>query len=307
MSLKTVFNFELSDIIKYPKRDEIDLFRAFKAALSSGANALEFHGNKHQVEYDDPFIIGNKVSCELCDLLLVTYNLKEVRFTFMQNKSKTERISSGKKINSRYKGLHNTSDIPIRQQYLLGHFPEITGVGVFSIPNRILINRNANSIGSFGVFYNDSYGEFDMCYSIAAFMKTGTGFRIDDFKRNSRKLYEFEGFPNNVLPDKTFWEHSYLYSYWYKRLIDEVQCTNDLDSFEYFLRRMLVGNRLSESDFDTKNFIVDALKKVANNNKNNNNAGLLKDVIGKMEFNDKQIEYNEFPDIIAIHIRENED
>ncbi|MBK7832656.1 MAG: hypothetical protein IPJ56_10025 [Gemmatimonadetes bacterium] len=154
--------------------DEIRLFRALQYSfeeLSSDFSVEVLHGNRSQVSYStksswaDP---SGTEQCELCDLLIVSFRAKPfaLRMTCLQNKA-----------DQRIGGLPDKFKADLVQLELLSVRPRIVGRLKFAPPANLLSGALLPSIGSYGVFYRDAVGEYDMAYRIASELALPTGGR----------------------------------------------------------------------------------------------------------------------------------
>jgi len=148
----------------YSRDSEVDLFRCLAQTIEQHSSAHfidETHGNVAQVEYLSP--IRGTQRCEISDLLIVSKAPTEpyYRATFWQaKKQKTFKWAPprGNRIFD-FGGQYN-------QWELLSWRPRIRGVGGFQPHSDILSNASSPSIGSFGVFYQNS-GIVELNYSVA--------------------------------------------------------------------------------------------------------------------------------------------
>lgn len=155
---------EFKTLTKGLPPDEISLFQQLTFAferLSKDFTIDVLHGSKHQVEFQSgqPWAHKSKLArCELCDLMIVAFrtNPFNARLTFLQNKS--ERISGQ---------LPLTFEADMFQWELLASRPEIQGVNSFNPPKNLLKDALLSSVGTFGVFYQDTNNDFNMTYSTA--------------------------------------------------------------------------------------------------------------------------------------------
>ena len=231
MSLSKIFQTKISSIKTRIKIDEVILFRKLIESLVSCTHSYELHGSKGQVKFNNPANCSSSqvdIQCELCDVAIVSFNEIEVRITFLQ----------AKKGNDKYTPLGHNLSLPVRQHYLLSSFPIIAPVGkaVKLYPKNTLSNKILDSIGSFGVFYKKGK-TYDMDYQIANLRNSKT--IIPNFKycSNQASKYDFIGTKNRV---KSITISGLAYN--------EVEGCDNLDSFEIYIRDMLIGDPINASN-----------------------------------------------------------
>ena len=233
---------------------EIDLFRGLMKAMKGIGFVDELHGTKHRAQFDNPLNTTQKISCEICDLLIFSYNGTQARFTFLQNK---------KNFAKSYKGISNIS-LPLRQRYLLGSFPLISMKNKEKhIPNDIFINRTLDSIGSLGVFYIDTSGQINMDYSIVSLMSTIGSFSAFDYEKNHNRTFSFTGVSNKI---------RLINSY------EEVEACVDLNQFETNLMNMKIGEPISNLDKTYADYIISSIESVLGKEINDNTENIISDL-----------------------------
>jgi hypothetical protein len=233
---------------------EIDLFRGLMKAMKGIGFVDELHGTKHLAQFDNPLNTTQKISCEICDLLIFSYNGTQARFTFLQNK---------KNFAKSYKGINNIS-LPLRQRYLLGTFPLISMKNKEKhIPNDIFINRTLDSIGSLGVFYIDTSGQINMDYSIVSLMSTSGSFSAFDYEKNHNRTFSFTGVSNKI---------RLINSY------EEVEACVDLNQFETNLMNMKIGEPISNLDKTYADYIISSIESVLGKEINDNTENIISDL-----------------------------
>jgi hypothetical protein len=147
---------------------EIPLFRALASTfkdLSRSFKIEEYHGSGHQVSFTgDGHWARCKSRCELCDLLIIVFSesAKEVRATFLQAKSERSKFTPA---------CQKEFSANTEQWYLLAKHPAISGVtATFNPPQDLLSGSLLPSVGSFGFFYKDIHGEFQIYYVSADYL-----------------------------------------------------------------------------------------------------------------------------------------
>lgn len=142
---------------------EIKLFRALINALKNSQQTNvkieEYHGANYQVKFTGNGSYARaSARCELSDLLIISFNSKEARLTYLQAKYENTIVAS---IQS-HKWKAN-----LEQWFLLNQLPSIKGYGKFDPPSDLLSSATLKSIGSFGFFHKDLSGVFDFYYASA--------------------------------------------------------------------------------------------------------------------------------------------
>ena len=153
-------------------RDEISLFRAFIRSfgnLGSDALAAEYHGTRHQVEFDEQRGAGrSRPRCELCDVLIVQYeagNPAGARLTLNQAKVSGKQLGCGYTVRT---GTRTTFRANLEQWDLLANRPDVSpATRRFCPPRPLLSGALLPSVGSFGVFYPTGSGSFEFAYFVA--------------------------------------------------------------------------------------------------------------------------------------------
>lgn len=226
-----------SDIQMYakPSAGEITLFRALLQSFSIIGEAFEVHGKKYQVKFDNPLnTLAPQKSCEIADLLLYVYDGVKARFTFLQNK----------KVRHAY--LPNgTIDIPLRQQHLLGKYPDIYPVGKRVFSKTLFSGHKLDSIGSLGVFYTDSTGRINMDYSIMNLMNCLKTPTWHDFDGNKKAKFVCTGGSGVIRTIKGY---------------DEVEACPDLIEFEKHLLNMQIGEPIESIDNELRYQVLELVE-----------------------------------------------
>lgn len=223
MKLTELFNKRISVLAQNTKIGEIELFRALIDSLTSNSYSFEIHGRKGLVSFKNPAQCSSSLSnikCELCDVVIVSFNSSEIRTTFLQAKYFRKYNFSAT--------LGNLS-FPVRQHYLLSSFPlfEPKGKATFYFPKDCLEKRTLDSIGSFGIFYKKNKNIFDMSYQIASLWKSVGKIPNHKFCDNTNFKYRFSGTIDKVNCYKNF---------------SELEACSGLDSFEAALLNMQIGD-----------------------------------------------------------------
>lgn len=242
MSLKSEFDKRT----KGKRLVETELFGAledaFKAVYGKRCKVEECHGTKYQVEYEYYPFSNFMVRCELCDILLIVegrYKGEEMtKYTFLQAKRSNFDVPGKGKFRA---GL--------RQHYLLSQFPDVKGVNR-SLPKSLLSNHITESIGSFGVFFEEG-GGYDMVYSIANNIgQWSLRGATKPVKDNGSRIHRF-----NDMTRKT-----QIHKFGVKEYEERLYCKS-IDEFQTAVDNMLVGEPLfkcREADI----FIQEIIKKI---------------------------------------------
>jgi hypothetical protein len=146
---------------------EIPLFRALQSTLiglSSSFRVEEYHGGGHQVGF-----LGNgtfarrNAQCELSDLAIIVYSRvsRTARLTYLQ--AKAERAGLGPACGHKFSAN-------LEQWFLLAKRPQLRGVRRFNPPADLLSAALLESVGTFGFFYRDVAGDFQIYYATAAYL-----------------------------------------------------------------------------------------------------------------------------------------
>lgn len=157
---------------------EIPLFRVFCDAIRNGYKKCrieEFHGNRNQVVFPGLHYRswGRKIQrCELCDLLIITYQKNptlNIRMTFLQakrSKSTHAFCSEFPNYKSAQKFYAN-----LEQWDLLSRRPEIIAVPPFRVDPYILKDAILPSVGTYGVFFKYPDGRIGFFYISSDLLK----------------------------------------------------------------------------------------------------------------------------------------
>lgn len=164
---------------KFKSRDEVSLFRCFKRgfceAIKKNKKSYhidELHGINGRVGYINDSKLESlsgiastvKSNCEMSDLIFIIYSKskKECRLTYMQNKLEKKMMTK----------KEETFYVDTQQLGLLKGRPHIevankrTSLPAF-VSRRILTDARLNSVGCYGVFYEDSIDKYEMFYCSA--------------------------------------------------------------------------------------------------------------------------------------------
>jgi len=213
------------------KVDEVLLFNSLKECFIKNVYTDVIHGSIGMIDFDVPGILPTKrVRCEIGDLLIVSFNWNEIRYTLMQNKTMHK---------EKYYGIMPFT-IPVKQHYVLANKPNIVPVGKHPYLHAdILSSALLDSVGSFGVFYKNKtiYPPheylFNMNYIIANRMIFNSKVTPIQFFRKSKRKAKFIGEINNVVLNKGY---------------KEIEACTNLYDFEFALRNMLIGTPISLSN-----------------------------------------------------------
>lgn len=172
---------ELNLRLKGKPINEIILFREIHSILNTKFNSILIEeAHQHKISYKSK-ALNNFIKREISDLLIITFSIKmkKAKMTFLQAKYKREKTLNGKEFS--FKG-------DFFQYELLATRPTITNHSAkFNFPSNILSFSNFDSIGSFGVFYNDTKGRLDMAYAVAKDLSVKK--KVTSKKQSSRTLY----------------------------------------------------------------------------------------------------------------------
>lgn len=166
-------NFQKIITSKNITSGEIKLFRAlinaFKNSQQTTVEIEEYHGANYQVKFTGNGSYARaSARCELSDLLIISFNSKEARLTYLQAKYENTIVA---KIQS-HKWKAN-----LEQWFLLNQLPSIKGYGKFDPPSDLLSSATLKSIGSFGFFHKDLSGVFDFYYASAEHLSLAATYR----------------------------------------------------------------------------------------------------------------------------------
>ena len=123
-----------------------------------------YHGNRHQVCFSainsTQMSLNPNRRCELCDLMIIVYSskLKLARLTFLQAKYERKKVF--------YPSSYNWKANLVQWDLLFSR-PRIVGCGKFTPPHDLLQSALLPSVGSFGFFFRNPDGEFEVFYSSA--------------------------------------------------------------------------------------------------------------------------------------------
>lgn len=149
-------------------RNEVSLFRLLGTILEEMGPCTyveELHGHRGQVKFESSIWPGNIIQREICDLaILVIDPLRgEARVTFHQNKYQRGSGSARCVPDFRFKAN-------IHQYDLLAYRPTINSVGTVFLPSEVLSSTEYNSVGSYGVFFENTSHLLDYAYSTAKWL-----------------------------------------------------------------------------------------------------------------------------------------
>ena len=197
LAINIVSNFKKNNNLNKIKGGEIALFRSllwsFKNATQKNVYIEEHHGTNHQVTFTgNGTYARSSARCELSDLLLISFNSREARLTYLQAKYENTIVSDVQT----HKWKAN-----LEQWFLLNQLPLIKGYGKFNPPADLLNSAKLKSIGSFGFFHKDLSGDFDLYYASAEHLslpitytqRSGKLF-VNRTSLNSHLLRQFVGF-----------------------------------------------------------------------------------------------------------------
>lgn len=152
-------------------RGELALFRAFIRTfnmLGTEALAKEYHGNRHQVTFQQARGAGRSTPrCELCDFFIIYYPAgapSAARLTFNQAKASSKSFGCNGMANAiKPYGFRAN----LEQWDLLSNRPSIyPATRTFQPPSDLLSGAILPSVGTFGVFYPVGFG-FEFAYFVA--------------------------------------------------------------------------------------------------------------------------------------------
>ena len=246
---------------------EIPLFKAMLSALNGhGKMRVEsYHGGSHQVTFTGNGTFARKFArCELSDLMIISYstNPTQIRVTFLQAKSERGAVPH----NCSYRFSAN-----LEQWYLLALRPQIKGCGSFNPPADLLSKAILSSIGSFGFFYKDSAGNFQVHYASADYLKVPKHSTKKNGKLTSQGTY--------------LTVHSKGYR----------ECLSATDNFEFAnsLYNLEIGTPLetnSPQTSDTRIWLADVLRGIIQNADFENEKGLVKELLSLLNVEGDGIE-----------------
>jgi hypothetical protein len=250
------------------KIGELKLFRYLMDAFNhvgGPQNVYEYHGSKHQVIYNSTMstTLGHTHRCELCDLLIICYSKRfnKIRLTFLQNKVDDKAIN-----HKRFKGN-------IKQWELLHRRPLISGVGRFNPPRGLLQSAILPSVGSFGIFYNDSSG-YSMVYSIADL--------ISPYTTTAKSVNRMLNIDGNYMSIRS------------KKGYREVEACDNLQDFGNCIRKMIIGTPLLayRNHLNEYRMLYAMLSDLIENNLSSPVISEFKDVLER-DMNKSEIEFHQ--------------
>lgn len=197
---------------------EVVLFRALAHALSQKYKTLYLEETHQRYVEFNSTAISASIQREISDLWIISFSRKksEARMTFLQakfdKKPKTSRIF---KFSGEYFQYELLSDRPLIKD---------VSANTNLFPDDVLSYTNFDSVGTFGVFYYDSNGNFDFAYCIASFLQCTSKAKV---KKQTTRTLKFPPFSYRCFP--------------WPRYLNELICTTDMDTFEFYLTSMLIG------------------------------------------------------------------
>lgn len=240
--------------------DEVALFGAMIDYFNSQsfASVVKAHQtHKHTVSYTPlppydyqwaAYTIGGRIQKEISDVFFVVFSSKRriARMTHLQAKLKTGTYQHGQNFSfkldaGQYHMLHNRLEINDHS----GKFPN----DILSFP------LYSDSISSYGVFYQEPTGKYNMAYEIASLIST---FRTTPYKSPHSQLShsfvttkDIWGYVNKF-DDISLPHRHYLCGFCYGQCMDCIQellSTVSIDTFEKELLNVRIGTRV---DLDLK-------------------------------------------------------
>lgn len=125
-------------------------------------NCMDTRG---QVKFESNIWPGKVIQREICDLVILVIDpySGEARVTFHQNKYQRGSGSARCSPDFRFKA-------DIYQYDLLAYRPKVNSVGTIDLPSEVLSSTDYNSVGSYGVFYENTSHLLDYAYSTAKWL-----------------------------------------------------------------------------------------------------------------------------------------
>lgn len=149
-------------------RNEVSLFRLLGTIFEEMGQCTyveELHGHPGQVKFKSSIWPGKIIQREICDLAILVIDpfRGEARVTFHQNKYQRGSGSARCAPDFRF-------NADIYQYDLLSHRPTISSVGTVFLPPDVLSSTEYNSVGSYGVFFENASHLLDYAYSTAKWL-----------------------------------------------------------------------------------------------------------------------------------------
>lgn len=146
-----------------PANNEISLFTELALILKIDYNVTYVHTTHQKYVCFDSIMFKSKVRREISDLLIIMYSHKkrEARMTFLQAKYHRRPLEKPFCFHGTYLQYELLSERPTL--YSNTHFPEW-----------ILNFTQNDTIGTYGVFYKDAQGSYDLVYATASSIKCKT-------------------------------------------------------------------------------------------------------------------------------------
>jgi hypothetical protein len=169
------FQSEINSLMKQKginSANEVLLFDSLTNLLENNFKNVKvgrLHGTSHLVQFKNSVNLSRtNANCELCDLLIVVFNKRQIRLTFHQSKYDPKIKENQFYPSSKKKAKLSKCDV--EQWDLLANRPLLikkSKNSKFNPPSHLLVNAINPSIGSYGIFYKNSLNYFDMFYSVA--------------------------------------------------------------------------------------------------------------------------------------------
>ena len=150
-------------------KNEIAFFRFLAYLLKkhyTNIHYYEVHGNPGHVSFNSGLWPAKPpVTKEIGDLIIITFSYKtmEARYTIHQNKF--HKTTGAQRVQPTFKFRAD-----IHQYDLLAYRPIVKSVSSIVFPPSILAGTDYDSVGSYGVFYEDNGHLIDYIYSIAKWL-----------------------------------------------------------------------------------------------------------------------------------------
>lgn len=174
---------------------EVPLFRALQRTLhtlSAKFQIVEFHGSRSQVRFTPTKAWRPGAGrCELADLMIVTFQQRPkqwIRLTFLQAKSERSIVTE------LCAGQSHAFWANYEQWDLLSNRPRIAcAASMQSLPSNILSDALLSSVGSFGFFYLNDQGDYQIHYAAGDCLTPA----LSSPRRNGRMI------PSKKMPMRT--------------------------------------------------------------------------------------------------------
>lgn len=233
--MKQIFNS-----ILYSTDKEVALFRKLAKILALN-HRVTFIEETHQnyVSFDS-VTIGKTVKREISDLWIIMYSpdKRQARMTFLQ--AKFQPLNWWRSNCFFFNG-------DFFQHELLSKRPQIKSS---QFPENILSYTDNSSIGSFGVFYQDCYGNIDLAFAVADSIQCATSIPVTSKLANRTMKFPDLGIKKFIVELK----HK-----------DSIIATHSIDVFTTGLLNMMIGADFL-GDSSILSFVKKTLKYCANNN-----------------------------------------